>query len=79
MKLTAEIVEKRMTVDRANALFGGKLKGWLDGEPIPEKYYGRLSALFAVDGNQKTKESEPIKKQIGTKEKPPVKTRKGRK
>jgi len=48
MKLTKKIIESKptMTVAKADALFGGQVSAWIEGEPIPRKYKSRLEQMF---------------------------------
>ncbi len=65
MKITLAILKRRhgMTVDKANALFGGQFSGWLDGDEIPTKYHSRLRQIFGLPKEAETAtKSKPITK-----------------
>lgn len=46
MKLTKERVEARLSMHKADALFGGQVSAWVEGAPIPRKYKSRLEQIF---------------------------------
>ena len=80
MKLTRAIVEKRLPLFNADALFGGQVSGWLEGEPIPRKFKSRLEQMFlgwTMDGEDEPAQSAPIPEEKKQPTKP--KTRKRRK
>lgn len=64
MKLTREIVEKRLPLFKADALFGGQVSAWIQGEPIPRKFKSRLEQMFRGwkmdEANEESAESNPI-------------------
>jgi hypothetical protein len=69
MKLTKKIIENRpgMTVAKADALFGGQVSKWIQGEPVPERYRSRLESLFGNLGDApEPVASAPIKKEKKT-------------
>ena len=78
MKLTKAIVEKRLPLFKADALFGGQVSAWIEGEPIPRKFKSRLEQLFR---GYEMDEEEPVASNPITEEEQPAKpkTRKRRK